>query len=643
MTFFYPSGFNGEFFKSPALGGFPALTGMFAKFSANDPAQAATAVHVTFAPSDVNTGTNIIALSNSLAFNRQASAYAHATPVYFSSTGALPAPLQANTEYFLAKESTGTFAVFPVPSGTDYQNQPGRLSVETQFDAQNFAQNVNKIVFTDQGTGTHTLYTKPLTQTIYDLSGNSYNGTTQPDYNCQVEVDTDENGFRFFRMRRNADDPFAANYTARGKVITNGSVTAIKMLLSGKRTLAYTFVCKILDFSWQGYPKSYHTNSSINASGVFTYSDPDGSVSGVPFNTADLVNVATSAGGTLPIELSAGIDYFARKINTTTYSLHPTATDATNNTNIITLTPVNGNKLLVYAPARIGGTGQWGFFSTIYGTISGASFNALAPRTLHYGFVSRNIIQMKSATMSAAGEWFTNATGPNYLDLTKVKVTMPPRAIPPTRADSGASFVVPGTTANFWVTRGTTNNGRLRFHDTLAQAQASIGVATASLAQANASNPSAAACVKFNSASITSAFGEAWVMRDDGNISMSWNIQTGTGEIQDPNVSFPTGQLIVVTFLADYNPSDSVNGYLKTYINGSLVSTSDSGAAAAPIANWDNDTSGAAFALWSDAQPHVMFHGDMYDTVFQTSTGAISDSEIAALHHYYMSQYGIRV
>jgi hypothetical protein len=54
--------------------------------------------------------------------------------------------------------------------------------------------------------------------------------------------------------------------------------------------------------------------------------------------TGQKIQVVAGSGGTLPTGLSASTDYYVRVLSTTTFTLHPTEADATNNTNTVNIT-----------------------------------------------------------------------------------------------------------------------------------------------------------------------------------------------------------------------------------------------------------------------------------------------------------------
>lgn len=111
----------------------------------------------TFATTAINTSTDILTLAS----NPQDTTARWQTgqKVRFSTTTTLPAPLAANTDYWLRRKSATTYEVY------------------TTLDAAlNNLVTTNRVNFTTQGTGTHTIILQMAARTLGDRFGSEING-----------------------------------------------------------------------------------------------------------------------------------------------------------------------------------------------------------------------------------------------------------------------------------------------------------------------------------------------------------------------------------------------------------------------------------------------------------------------------------
>lgn len=80
------------------------------------------------------------------------------------------------------------------------------------------------------------------------------------------------------------------------------------------------------------------------------------------YATGDAVNVTTTT--TLPAPLAATTYYYARNTGSTTLTLHPTATDATNNTNRVDITTAGSGTHTIYNARTLPGHFDWSLSSS---------------------------------------------------------------------------------------------------------------------------------------------------------------------------------------------------------------------------------------------------------------------------------------
>ena len=207
--------------------------------AANDSNNTYTTINRDFATTDVDTGNNRINITD-LDLNRTAEYVA--TKMRFSSTGTLPAPLQPDTDYYVHNEGSPVagIAIYPVDDGkTAAQFGNGYLDGEYVSPAESYSLGINRIVLTDQGTGTHTMTSQELVTGIHDKTGRGYD-YTKTQINEMVERRQDANDNYYIDMAgvvgRDINDPSGPFY---GKLyaMTNAG-TDFGDLYSGNRFLA---------------------------------------------------------------------------------------------------------------------------------------------------------------------------------------------------------------------------------------------------------------------------------------------------------------------------------------------------------------------------------------------------------------------
>ncbi len=179
---------------------FPNASSVYVHYSADNMANVTTApLSQTFTSANVDLTNQLLTGLPDLGFPSVSKSYA--TPVYFSTTGTLPAPLQPNTPYYVVGTAAGGYKVYPVATDADAPYQPGSLLGEKVHIAQNAYLGVRSIVFTNGGSGTHTLSTKKLLFQLNDLTANGFNsaGPNSANKHAMLELDTDASGHWYFK------------------------------------------------------------------------------------------------------------------------------------------------------------------------------------------------------------------------------------------------------------------------------------------------------------------------------------------------------------------------------------------------------------------------------------------------------------
>ncbi|MFA7345544.1 MAG: hypothetical protein WC003_14685, partial [Terrimicrobiaceae bacterium] len=235
---------------------FPSVPSVYVHYSAESPANVTLPpLSETFAPADVDFPNQKLALPN-LGFSAivYPGGIGPATPVYFSSTGRLPVPLQPATPYYVAPAAGGGYKVFAAAADADAPFQPGGVLGEKVLSAQNVSQGVRNIVFTDAGTGTHTLSTKTLISQITDMTPNGYNSSAvnASDKQTLLEVDVGSDGRKFIRTAgATARENFVGSYSAYGQVFLQSPGEKrfeARQRVGGKRVVYQIFVGRVRSF-----------------------------------------------------------------------------------------------------------------------------------------------------------------------------------------------------------------------------------------------------------------------------------------------------------------------------------------------------------------------------------------------------------
>ena len=591
---------------------FPSVSSVYTHYSADSASNVTVApLNQTFTSANVDVAGQKLTGLPDLGF--AAVTRGQATPVYFSSTGTLPAPLKPNTPYYIVA-SAGGYKVFPVATDADAAFQPGGIPGEKVHDAQNAYQGVLNVVLSDGGTGTHTISTKKLLQQLTDQTANGFHsvasGSTR---HALLEMDTDANGNWFFKtLGAVVRENFVGSYNGYGPTFYQvGEKYAARQKIGDKRVVYQIFVCRVRSFKERQVMKVLdgptHVDSATDQINYGWDSRMSGKVA-----TGDLINIRGTEGSVLPAPLAEGQNYFARKVDTKFMTLHPTAADATANTNAIDITSTGSGSFLFSAPLRVGDARRWSFFAEVLEPGSGGG-NTLSARLNEPMPSGASLLKNSSTVFNANG----NVTGFALVpDLTPVVFWAPP----------GATLAAPlraGVT--YWSTKtpGSSSTGRL--HATFASAKESVGVATA-----------ASSCIKFT----TAGTGECLVSHDDGASDIAFG--TLTSSLEPLPIRVPLGPLCILVFKIDFNDPDPgiTNAVASLGVNEPVTATRTLSLTKGNTPTAVSDTS-KAWTLFNSAQGHVPIDMDCYEIIFGSSTENVPDSDLQSIVDFLKSKYKV--
>ena len=576
---------------------------------ADNPSNTTTTINQTFTPANVNTTTDKITMSAS-GFTRLTT-YRFGV-FYFSTTGTLPSPLVENTPYVGVDNADGTFSFYPYNSDADYASFPSYDAGETIFAGHSYMLDRNKINFTTQGTGTHTIYTDRLLKGLQNKVTSSDLFTESTNASC-YRILNDAKGDYIYLDGITA---LASDFVEpQGKQLNdNKTGTEIGTIFENKRYLATIAVIKPLSNPYISKNRSILIPSNLNiATGVFTNNAHS-------LITGEKVTVVPmSDNGVIPTPvISFGSDIFVRAVNANTFTLHPTATDATNNTNTY-----------LYSNA---GTG---IFSVVGGSSVKTSasnrrmlidLNMQSNDHAHTSIVfdMRETLSLSSGAIflsgSLDGEVTTidvSKTGGAWTIL-RIQLYIPSNATAPICDDTG----LPLASGIYWVTKST-ETSRRRFHRTLANAQASVGVLTSTIPNTQ--------CIKYG----TLGTGTAMLYVLD-----TFNYQPFDDSFNKTNaVGINTfNDFGVYVNLVDYN--DGVTGK-RIYSSG--VNSSNNminGLQSSYNSPLPAKSTNSSLTLGNTGQPHVPGHYQVYD-VFMIGSDTDPTTSITNLINYAKSKYGI--
>jgi hypothetical protein len=620
-----------------ALLSFPNSSDIIYRFEADNATNTTVQTSQTFAVSDVVLAENRIALPD-LKYPTQTSFTSRYSRVYFSSTGTLPEPLQPNTPYYLAPDVNGGYEVYPEMNDTHWVNLDYIDEGDFPTPAQNVIQKRNRIVLTTQGTGTHTVFSKVLMQRTTNIHtnsinyGNGYSADNNRHQFCETDVDAQ--GDRYIESRillRDSNTTGISNnkvYDLHGSSMPYSAPsvgdTSFEVFFRNKRQLIASYVLSWDETDTYGTRRTFtNAPSGVNTStGVLTC--PSHTIT-----TGWKVRLRAWQGATLPAGFNDSTTYFARSINTTTLSLHPTLADAQNNTNPIIPSTQGTGQFSIVAFQYIADSERMRYVAELRG--GGNNTLTVATNAAQFAASTENTLLLPDFVVSTGttNGRFGFGTGsirgfvPTVNSVFKVRIWMTPGCTRPVRADNGQ----PLANGEYWVTAEPGSSTATRIYDNQSAALADAANGTLSNA--------ASQCIKFTS----SGEGNIRVESAQGR-PLSCNVQSGTLTAAPNFATIPLFEKGVLTVVADYNhPDAGVAGIQITmYWNGDVLSQYVVGGSTKGLTS---DSYNVSPILFNSAQLHVPFQGKLYAAAWGASATTFDANLVPQINDYLMQKYNI--
>jgi hypothetical protein len=588
-----------------------ALESLVAWYSADNGNNLLDSTSVDFAPADVNTSTDRIAMSAS-GFVR--SGDANAVPVRFSSTGALPSPLVANTDYLIEDMEDGTFRVFPVVDDSDYALFDGFESGETIAPYLSYSMEVGAIDFTDQGSGTHTCQIGPILRTLDDKAENSLDMVGDTVRNDKFRILTDGDDRPYIELPgpvgHKADDG------AIGKKLVGASDGTFGTLMNGKRRQYVVAVAKPY-FAGHASKRRLTLRPAdlVAATGIFT-TGSHGVVTGTEVSFGSI-----SDNGAFPTPTVAmGATAFLRAVSTSTFSLHPTASDATNNINKYVFSDTGSGVFYVNNNADVEVLAVFRQFLLDVNTATGNNHNGTA--CIYTYAKNLNFAAAVFKTTSAFnGLVLQGAPTSNLGTMTsafQVHVFIPSGSVPVTRLDTSA----PLATGTYWATQQGNN---LRLHQSQALAEAAVGVDVSTLSEFEV--------IKWDVTGMAGAF----LIRGIGMGQWRTFYDTFDATSVGGNIDAYEGQLCVLVTITDFGDPVGTSAF-SSGVNA--VSNLLDAVASGKTDSSNTGNADSNLKLGNAAEPHVPGKFDLYELFMGAST-LDPETEVGQIVAWAKAKYGI--
>ena len=425
-----------------------------------------TTIDEDFGTSDVDTGNDKITVTLPSGEFTRDNPY-DAMTCRFTTTGTLPSPLAVDTDYIFEDNGDGTISLYPVLTDSDYATLNGYEDGESVPQFQAYACQAGKIDLTTTGSGTHTMTTEPILSLIEDRTGNGVD-MTAPSLKQGFRLITDGNGKKYIE-RPGITARSDKNDDAYGKIMEdNIDNTTFGNLFDGKRYAFWVSIGKMRMDTHVSMNRLFITPDKVNAGNGFLDANSHGLSNGDPIQYGVL-----SDGGAFPTPTVAfAATIYARAYNTNRITLHPTATDAINNTNKYVFSDT--------------GTGVF------YVTDNTDVQTEAAQRAIHYDmnvtanghdFSPAAISRVEELTISAfysgslngrLNQVFNNTKVGRGWTYLKVKVFIPSGTVPPDCLDTGTAL----ESGTYWMTAEGNSTTRLHRTEALAQAHYNTGVSS---------------------------------------------------------------------------------------------------------------------------------------------------------------------
>lgn len=543
-------------------------------------------VSVNFLPGAVDTGTDKVTMA--------VSGFAFSTyemcSVYFSTTGTLPGGLAENTRYIAGDNGDGTFSFWPYHTAADYSQFETFLPEERLPPGTSYVFGINKINLTTQGTGTHTMYTRPLATTVTDKSGQNINFDTS-DRKKKFEVLSDGTGTYLWQ------DGGLGGFEPQGKAngTTGKNTTEIGNLMVSQRYLWSISVIEPIETLSIGVSRVIFDPVNVNIStGVINKANT--------FTTGSKITVG-AWGGSFPIPtVPFASTIYVRQIDANNFSLHPTSADASANTNVYTYSNSGTGKLVAIKNAFSSYSDRR---SALFDLSISSNDHAYAPIISK---ITTSISLSSNAYFMAAGFGngnlnfiFDGSHLWNGYNIHKLNLVMPESSVGPICLDTG----LPLTGGVYWMTKQPSSSYR-RFHRTYADAFASVGVATNSL--------SSTQCIKYGALGTGQAGAQLmdyYIFRnfDDGFI------------VPSTTPLIPYGVPVVMAMMVDFDGTgDGKRRFFSGWNDPSNVWNHMENAVSAKNAPIPAPGAFTSLTLSNTGQPHISGSYKHYETIFGRAT-----------------------
>ena len=536
----------------------------------------------------------------------------YAVPVWFSTTGRLPAPLEPERRYYLAPTAKGGWKVYKISEDSDAALIPGSVPGEKVLPAQSLEQSVGAIVFADEGSGQHTVHSRPMLRQFTDLTANGFDSLSKnpADRHSMLEMDSDAAG-RFVRTAGPLSrENWVASYSGYGPTFFQGPAAkrfSARQQVGQKRVVYQIFVCRVRSFHERQVMKFLAGPEKVDAATDRIVYAGDARMTN-RVGTGDRIRVKTYGEGRLPAPLEADRDYYIRKVDAKTLTLHLAAADAASGAQPVDLADSGSGEFLFWMPERVGDSRRWSFFAEVLAPDSGG--NALSARLQESIRQGSGILQ-NAKSFAASGSVSGLRTVP---DLSPVSFWVPPGARLP-------DPLKPGTP--YWVTSAPGSGGGSRLHASLEDAEKSKGLPTAE-----------AACLKFPSPGI----GECLASFADGTAPIAFG--TLSKDLPVFQTRMKLGELCVLVFKIDFDDPASTGPVASLGINElateKIILKEPKGLTPAareePYPSW---------TLFNSAQGHVPIDMDLYEIVFGSSENEVPPQDIQKMVDSLKARYGV--
>jgi hypothetical protein len=580
-------------------------------FSGDNVLNTTETISENFAPAAVNTGTDKITLTTTGYGRTSTQDYGRCT---FTTTGTLPAGLSLATYYIPENNNDGTFSFYPIATDANWADFAGYENGETIVPGLYYVLQRGKINITSQGTGTHTINFVTTVRDVYDniLGANLF---TKSQRNGRFEILSDAKG-QYIALP--GATGLAGGYQdAEGKLMTDTISSAqIGTFFDNKRYIYSVAVNRPKSSMFLSKQRAILVPSNVTTgTGVFTLTG-----SGLTTGRAVTRDVL-SDGGAFPTPNVAFANPVYVRVSGSSITLHPTAIDATTN-NLLAYTYSDAGAGIFAITENVSVKSGAGTRKTLIDINKQSNDHTFSPLMMDFA----DFIDMSSSSEILTGGndgrlsgVFVNYSVPSTTIFT-VKIFIPSGATGPTCRDTTTAL----TSGTYYLTYEPTNFAQVRLHRTLANAQASAGITTASLSNTDCIKYSALGSGSCGIYVASNLFGGRQF--DDGFTSYSTFVGLNQYEEFGAYVS-----------LVDYNDG---SGKQKFSAGINLPSNRLSNATSSYDSPQNASSAFSSVTLGNAGQPHISGHADLYE-MFVGASNTDPTADITAIINQMKTKYSI--